>query len=258
MPTPVPSQAKTVTDSSGNYSIDLPAGSYKVRASFTGTTGDYVTEWYLNASTRAAATPVTAPDDVDFSLARGGRVTGTVKNSNGTPLDMCISIFEIVNGNLRIKGNATSDASNDGFYAARNISRPGPVVVRFHHCQGDPIVYTAEWYQNKASGFSADLIPVPGTSGHFEVDGIQRRPRRRRQHRRHGDPGEQRERDQWRPGARLSGERGGRIGHHRQRRRLPDQRSTYRDLPGPLFGLRVRRRVVQRKDHPIGGERRQR
>ncbi len=82
----------------------------------------------------------------------GGRVTGTVKNANGTPLDMCISIFEIVNGNLRIKGNATSDASNDGIYAARNISRPGPVVVRFHHCQGDPIVYAAEWYENKGSG----------------------------------------------------------------------------------------------------------
>ena len=66
-----------------------------------------------------------------------------------------------------------SDASNDGFYAARNISRPGPVVVRFHHCQGDPIEFAAEWYQNKWIGIQCrSPIPVPGSSGHFEVNDI--------------------------------------------------------------------------------------
>ncbi|WP_177428148.1 carboxypeptidase-like regulatory domain-containing protein, partial [Candidatus Venteria ishoeyi] len=120
-------QTETSTDASGNYSLDgLASNSYKVK--FGDVAGNYITEYYDNATTLDnAANVVTAGNtvsDIDAQLATAGHITGTVTNSAGTAIqDIWVSAYawdgnswnwvtEVntdISGNYNIGGLASSD-----------------------------------------------------------------------------------------------------------------------------------------------------
>ena len=144
-----------------------------------------------------------------------------ITNTNGTGLDMCVGVFEIVDGNLRLKGwrgRARTAPTRRG-----NVAK-GPVVVRFNHCVGQTPVYATEWWDNKATGFTADVFTLAvgvAATGKDAVMGAGGNIAGTVTRESNGNPIS---------GAlvrSLSGEHGRRIGHDRQRRRLSGQRPAH-------------------------------
>lgn len=74
-----------ITDGNGNYSIAVSTGTYIVRATASGT--DFVDELFENAENFEDARPVVVTTEksanVNFQLAKGGKIAGAVKDSSG-------------------------------------------------------------------------------------------------------------------------------------------------------------------------------
>jgi hypothetical protein len=110
------------TNSDGFYSISgLATGTYRVRVS-TGDT-NYVEEYYNDALDYEDAAPVAVPSsgvvpNVNFGLAEGGTVRGTVTDSNGQPIpNMQINVIDYQMH--RWRGGSQSNANGD--YEIRKI-----------------------------------------------------------------------------------------------------------------------------------------
>jgi hypothetical protein len=92
------------SDGDGNYVVPgLATGSYKVVA--RDLQGIYATQWYRNADTEEQAVPVSVVQGqtvpaVNFSLAFGGSITGTVKDTQGNPLAYMEVFAYPVNGSM--------------------------------------------------------------------------------------------------------------------------------------------------------------
>ena len=79
------------TGSDGSFSVNVPAGDYIVAALNTATTHTAASEWYTaggGAANQFSADKVTvataSPTTLDFVLANGGRISGTIKATDGT------------------------------------------------------------------------------------------------------------------------------------------------------------------------------
>jgi hypothetical protein len=152
------------TDASGNYTItDVVPGDYKVRARDlnveAGAGQDWVSEFYNNVQNQASATVVNVGDgeaqgNIDFVLAKGGRIEGTVTDSDGDPVSqICVSVYD---QQLRLKG--FSKTRTDGTYTVATVAA-GAVVLRFHDCTA-PFDFGPEWYNNKLTGLEANTVTV--------------------------------------------------------------------------------------------------
>ncbi len=123
-----------ITSTEGTYTISgLTAGDYRVQ--FMAPMGsDLINEYYRDTTNYSAATPVTVTagnttSDIDAQLATGGKITGRVTDSNGTPI-----ANTIVNASPGIigtggSGSATTDA--DGVYTISGLTRrrlPGALL----------------------------------------------------------------------------------------------------------------------------------
>ncbi len=102
---------EALTDASGNYVIDdLPAGTYKVKPEAEGYAGTMEEDVSVTAGVNTTG--------VDFTLSDGGNLTGTVTDSNGTPL-------EEVNINIWIPGEGFGEdweeTEDDGTYLIDGI-----------------------------------------------------------------------------------------------------------------------------------------
>ncbi len=95
----------TCTGADGTYAFDhLQAGSYRVEFNAAGTqcasAGDFVTQYYDDASTLAGATSVTLADgqtdaNIDATLVSGGDVSGTVTDTSSHPLaDVAVDAYD--------------------------------------------------------------------------------------------------------------------------------------------------------------------
>jgi hypothetical protein len=169
------------TDGSGNYTLGgLATGSYYVRAQGT---GNFIGEVYNNvtcsncnlSSAGGTAIPVTAGSvatGINFSLASGGTITGTVVNSNGnTPLQgISVQLSTATNNNA---GSIQTNASGvftiaglpAGTYYAKTTNSQGFIDKIFDNivCQtcfsssanGTPIVLAVG--ETKQANFSLTL-----------------------------------------------------------------------------------------------------
>ncbi len=148
------------TDANGNYSIDLPAGSYIIRAQTTG----FLTEYFDNASTATQATtfftdsanPVVS--NIDFILSTyGGSIAGIISDENGKPIADAI-VAAWINGRPSTNaagaayGRATSAA--DGSYLIPGLPA-GDFVVRAY-VSG----YIAEYYDDETDLKRATAVAV--------------------------------------------------------------------------------------------------
>ena len=97
------------TSWNGRYTIQgLSSGNYLVRA--LGSTLGYINEYYDDALFESDALPVSvsAPEEtsgIDFQLAEGGKISGTVLNTEGRPAvgaSVCASGSHVWNGNAGI------------------------------------------------------------------------------------------------------------------------------------------------------------
>ena len=110
-----------VTDGTGNYAIQVPAGIYMVRTTAKAT--GFADEFFDNTTEVTKAKPVTVTTTIDakanFKLTDAGKITGVVKDSNGAAIQGSqVNAFDF-NTNAWT-GQASTD-SNGAFF----INLPG-------------------------------------------------------------------------------------------------------------------------------------
>ncbi len=205
-----------MTGTDGTYTISgLPAGSYQVRFAPMGS--DLISEYYRDTTNYSAATPVTVTagnttTGIDADLAPGGKITGRVTNSNGTPIAN-ISVSANPAG-VGSGGYSSAMTSTDGTYTISGLPAGSYQV---HFC---------------ADGFRSDQRVLPR---HDQLLGSNTRHRDRRQHD---------HRHRRRAGAGWQDHRAG-----DQQQRDTDREHQRVGQPGRRRIRRVRQRHDQRRRH---------
>ena len=144
---------QTRTDSEGIYTLGrLLPGQYVVKAF----SKEYVPEFYQNAYSNDEATIITITKDdsltgFDFELETGARITGSVKEDSGQPLENALITFYSPLA-PRYRAHAISD--ENGNYSLNGL-RPGDYVA-FANKQG----FLRQYFDQQSTAENAQLIEV--------------------------------------------------------------------------------------------------
>jgi hypothetical protein len=155
--------ASTVTNAAGVYSIGGFA-SGDVFVQFGGCRRDHVPEYFDNATSLAAATPIhlTAPNnrhDVDAVLAISGEIAGKVTRTDGTPMDgVCVRAFDAASGDELGDGEPETTPAT-GRYVITGLAA-GSYKLEFDPCDPGDEIYAAEFYDDKSSLAEAGTVAV--------------------------------------------------------------------------------------------------
>lgn len=153
--------APALTDEYGEYAITgLTEGDYYVRANPYGQ--NYIGEYYDDATLYSDAVTVTvnAGEDtpgIDFILAPGGMISGTVTDSNGTGIADIVIYAYMDTFPPYLINSAYTDSS--GAYTIMGLPA-GSVYLTARSSSLDEISYVSEWYDNADSYDNASLVPV--------------------------------------------------------------------------------------------------
>ncbi|MCB2205786.1 carboxypeptidase regulatory-like domain-containing protein [bacterium] len=166
------------TDAHGDYSVDVPAGSYIVYAEAYG----YIPEYHDDALTRDKATTyvtdpnVTTIDDIDFVLSTGGSISGTVYDAaTNAPIEGAI-VFAGPDGN-RIPPNgstagfhARTDAQ--GHYEIKGLVDDDYIVMAMEQN------YVQQYYDGETDPANADPVTIAnaGTASGIDFGLNERQP----------------------------------------------------------------------------------
>ena len=156
------------TDAAGDYTITgLRTDSYLVEFQDCGD-NNVISEYYDNQPLGYLADPIAVAEGVDTSgidaeLAEGGRMSGTVTNALGAPLeDICVGTSS---GAAEQGGNAQTNSA--GEYLIGGLRAAGDYIVQFTDCGSNNVV--AEFYDDVR--LFGDASPVTVTQG-AETSGV--------------------------------------------------------------------------------------
>ena len=148
-----------ITDEDGTYQIDgLPTGTYQVE--FNDPERTYLSERYDDKGPLDEGTPVTvtAPATtvgIDASLAKAARVTGTVTDESGEPIEgIFVALRGLEDGNWSFFGDAETAA--DGTYTMDGL-RPGTNYRVSFESQGD---WAPEYWDDVATIDDATVVAL--------------------------------------------------------------------------------------------------
>jgi hypothetical protein len=156
----------TTTSPTGFYQLrGLRDQAYTIR--FGGCTGggNQATEWWPNAPSQAAATPITlTPAEqrtgVDAVLDPAGFLEGHVTDSSGTPVRACVDVYDEATLHTRTTANWNGIT---GFYRIAGLNT-NSYTFRFADCRVAPTGYLAsQWFDGAASRSGA--APVAAQAG---------------------------------------------------------------------------------------------
>ena len=139
--------------------MGLPTGNYRLE--FNGGYSGYVSQWYNNKTSFDTADDVTVTggsttNGIDAVLEVGGSITGRVTNSSGAGIaDIWVYATNSANG-YGYSGNTQSD----GNYTVVGLPS-GSYRLEFY---GGDSGYITQWYNNKTSFDSADVVTVTAGS----------------------------------------------------------------------------------------------
>ena len=162
-------EARAVTDPQGNYTLSgLDAGKYTVQF-LPPEESDYISQYFSGKSTLMAATPVavganTTTDHVDASLARGGRISGTVTSQSGLPLqyvDVQATYLSTSCGQPEWIQAGWAETDANGQYTIRKLPT-GTYQVGFWP-QSSSSLYLGEYYNDNVS------VTAPQTTGGIDA-----------------------------------------------------------------------------------------
>lgn len=151
------------TDANGVYRVaGLAEGSYTLEFRPSPESGPVAGEWYDDATSRTAATPVTvtgggAASGIDAVLAPAGSIAGVVTDTAGTPAPYAnVGVYRATAGDFpEWVASMTTDGS--GAYRIGGLA-VGEYKVQFS-TMGDLL---SEWYDDAADAASATVVPVAG------------------------------------------------------------------------------------------------
>ncbi|MGN6220018.1 MAG: carboxypeptidase regulatory-like domain-containing protein [Microbacterium sp.] len=153
------------SDANGVYRlVGLAEGSYTIEFRPTPDSGPVAGEWYDDAASRTAATPVTvtgggAASGIDAVLAPAGSIAGVVTDTAGTPAPYTyVGVYRATAGGFP---EWVTSMSTDGTGAYRvDGLAVGEYKVQFS-TMGDLL---GEWYDDASDAGSATVVPVTGGS----------------------------------------------------------------------------------------------
>jgi hypothetical protein len=160
------------TDNNGDYEIkNLKTDSYKLRFDARYIPGWYALEWYNDKDSfeEADFVPVTEgsiTEGVDAVLAIGGNIKGRVTDSYGVAIDDVSVVVHTPSG-----GHITGQWNDVyGYYEVKSL-KSGSYKIYFD-VAGDQGNYISEWYNDKDSCDTADLVSVIEESTTEGIDGV--------------------------------------------------------------------------------------
>jgi hypothetical protein len=153
----IPGTSTATTSASGTYTLrGLRTGSYKIRF---GCANPYLTQWFDNKPTEAAADPVSVTigantPNVDAAMVRGGTITGHVDKAAGGNVTLgCATAFPVGGG-----GGHGAFTDGSGNYTITGLPS-GSYKVRFDRCSAAGSLLP-QWYNGKATEAAADPVDV--------------------------------------------------------------------------------------------------
>ena len=142
---------------SASYEIrQLPSGIYKV---YTANSDSFVDEYYNNKPDWASADPISVTEGattsgIDFTLAVGGKITGTVTLPGASSVTILVYAVNTGTGDF-YSGYAINPSGNSANYEVTGLPT-GTYKVYTYNFQG----YLDEYYNDKPDETSADLVSV--------------------------------------------------------------------------------------------------
>jgi hypothetical protein len=158
------------TDSSGNYTADcLNEGNYRIFFD-TSQTEYYFSEWYNDKDSfnTADSVPVTAESTttgIDAVLEEGGGIKGKITNISGIGIkNVCVIVY-LPSGGSYVAYKYTDSS---GGYEIKGL-KIGSYKIWFNttYASGD---YASEWYNDKDSFNTADLVSVTAGTTTTSID----------------------------------------------------------------------------------------
>lgn len=150
------SGAQTAAD--GTYTMHgVPTGPNRLY--FVDFTGDHVGQYYNNHADPSAADQVSVSANantpgINASLAAGGAIAGTLKDSSGNPaVGYCVLSYPSTSSQYSYLGSGCADSA--GAYTVHGIPAGNAKVYFFNPAQN-----TSQWYHSKADFNSADVVAV--------------------------------------------------------------------------------------------------
>lgn len=154
------------TDGTGAYVITgLDSGTYKMYLTDCNPTPQFVTQWYLGRTDAGSGDPVSVIDTTNTTLAdvtmiRGVSVTGTVTDTNGTPLaGMTVNVDAAGSGSDR----TVTQTDALGVYTTVPLT-PGDYKARFSDPTSTP-TYATEYWNQKPTWSTSDTVTLNVTNG---------------------------------------------------------------------------------------------
>ncbi|GAA1938037.1 cell wall-binding repeat-containing protein [Agromyces allii] len=153
----------TFTDAAGRYSFGaLEADRYKVlfQPQSERPTGDYVMEWWQNASSESTASVITlasgaTKDAVNAELTPGASIAGRVTDQAGKPIVEAVLWVRSVSG-----PEYSAETDGDGVYKV--VALPaGTYTLQFASpWSGPQAIYVDEWWQGASDSTTARRIKL--------------------------------------------------------------------------------------------------
>jgi Carboxypeptidase regulatory-like domain len=157
------------TDPSGQYLVSsLAPGTYAVQF-YDCTQNIYVTQWFNNKPSQAAANPVTVTSGIETAgvnaaLVKGGTISGTVTDTALQPLGaVCVMAEDPVSGIVV----SSTKTKADGNYIVSGLAT-GNYKIEFNDCVAT--THATQWAINKASFAQASLIQAKAGLNHAGVN----------------------------------------------------------------------------------------
>lgn len=159
------------TDANGDFSIQVPPGTYIVRASAAGFLAEYFDDVSMPAQATRFVTDPARPvyDHIDFELGSGGSIAGVVTDGNGNPLaDVVMAAWVNSRPATNAAGTHFATVSTDanGGYIFDALA-PGDYIVR-----ATAAGYIPEYYDDATEIANASAVTVaaqPVTGIDFEL-----------------------------------------------------------------------------------------
>jgi len=154
------------TDDAGHFSNPyLRTGSYRLRIYDTGHEQTYIEEYYADAPDLASATDIVLAKEVtvtvDAALATRARITGTVTDRNGGPIEgIAIMLYQPIDDLWSFVKSTTTDANGDYQLAGLNGGR----YFISAEDNRSPRYYANEYYNDAPTMQDADAIVVAASA----------------------------------------------------------------------------------------------
>jgi protocatechuate 3,4-dioxygenase beta subunit len=148
------------TDSLGNFSTTLFAGTYIIYASADG----YIPAYYNNAKNINEATKIVVKggDSLNYNITLNPKITpkkftlkGNVSDSLGKPLKSIVEVYDVALNSFTHSYYQTATDSSGNYSLP---VRQGDTVIAYAHSFSND--YVAQFYNDKSTILTADRIPI--------------------------------------------------------------------------------------------------